>query len=72
MQEMWVWFLDREDPLEKEMADHSNIHVWEIQWAEESGGLQLMGSLRVRHDLATKPPPQPLKQEIGPSWDSFE
>ena len=49
------------------MADHSNILVWEIQWAEESGGLQLMGSLRVRHDLATKPPPQPLKQEIRPS-----
>ena len=49
------------------MAAHSSILVWEIQWAEESGWLQLMGSLRVRHDLATKPPPPPLKQEIRPS-----
>ena len=25
MQEKWVWSLDWEDPLEKEMAIHSNI-----------------------------------------------
>ena len=28
-----------EDPLEKEMATHSNILVWEIPWTEEPGGL---------------------------------
>ena len=27
---------------------------WEIPWTEEPGGLQFMGSQRVRHDLATK------------------
>ena len=31
-----------EDPLEKEMATHSNILAWEIPWTEEPGGLQFM------------------------------
>ena len=48
MQEMWVQFLSREDPLGKEMASHSNILAWRILWAEESGGLQSMGLQRVR------------------------
>ena len=39
-----------EDPLEKEMATHSSILPWEIQWTEEPGGLQSMGSQRVEHD----------------------
>ena len=39
-----------EDPLEKEMATHSGILDWKIPWKEEPGGLQSMGSLRVRHD----------------------
>ena len=43
MQETWVRFLDWEDPLEKEMATHSNILAWRILWPEESGGLQSMG-----------------------------
>ena len=38
-QEMWVQFLDREDPLEKEMATHSSILAWEILWTEEPGRL---------------------------------
>ena len=29
--------------LEKEMATHSSILAWEIQWTEEPGGLQSMG-----------------------------
>ena len=57
MQEMQVRPLDREDPLEKEMASHSSILAWEIPWTEESGGLQSMVS-QVRHNLVTKPPPQ--------------
>ena len=32
-----------EDPLEKEMATHSNILAWGIPWTEEPGGLQSMG-----------------------------
>ena len=49
-QEMWVQLLGWEDPLEEEMATHSSIIAWEIPWAEESGGLQSMGSQRVGHD----------------------
>ena len=43
-------FLGQKDPLEKEMAIHSSILAWEIPWTEEPGGLQPMGSQRVRHD----------------------
>ena len=44
-QEMQVWSLGREDPLEKEMATHSRILAWEIQWTKEPGGLlRSMGS----------------------------
>ena len=44
MQETWVQFLGREDPLEKEMATHSSTVAWKIPWTEEPGGLQSMGS----------------------------
>ena len=50
MQEAEVWSLGQEDPLEKEMATHSSIPAWEVPWTEEHGGLQSMGSQRVRHD----------------------
>ena len=39
--------------LEKAMASHSRTLAWKIPWTEEPGGLQSMGSLRVRHDWAT-------------------
>ena len=35
--------LGQDDPLEKGMATHSSIPVWEIPWTEEPGGLQSMG-----------------------------
>ena len=41
---MQVRPLGQEDPLEKEIAIHSNILAWEIPWREEPGGLQPMGS----------------------------
>ena len=44
--------LGREDPLEEEMATHSNTLAWRIPWREESGRLQSMGSQRVGHDWA--------------------
>ena len=50
MLETWVQSLGREDPLEKEMATHSSILAWRTPWMEEPGGLQSMGSQRVRHD----------------------
>ena len=49
-----VQSLGWEDPLEKEMATHSSILVWEISWTEEPGGLQFMGQIRVSLDLATE------------------
>ena len=32
------------------MATHSSTLAWKIPWTEEPGGLQSMGSRRVRHD----------------------
>ena len=32
MQETWVRFLGRQDPLEKGMATHSSILAWRIPW----------------------------------------
>ena len=49
-QETWVQSLGREDPLEKSMAIQSSILAWRIPWTEEPGGLQSMGSQRVRHN----------------------
>ena len=37
-------------PLEKEMATHSSILAWRILWTDELGGLQSIGSQRVRHN----------------------
>ena len=51
---MQVWSLGLEDPLSKEMATPSSILEWEVPRTKESGGLQSMGSQRVRHDLVTK------------------
>ena len=50
MQETRVQSLGWEGPLEKEMATHFSILAWKIPWKEEPGGLQSMGSQRVRHD----------------------
>ena len=49
-QEMRVLLWGREDPLEEGRATHSSILAWRIPWTEEPGGLQSMGSQRVRHD----------------------
>ena len=39
VQEVWVWSLDPEDPLEKGMATHFSILAWRIPWTEEPGRL---------------------------------
>ena len=39
-----------EDPLEEGTATHSSILAWRIPWKEAPGGLQSVGSQRVRHD----------------------
>ena len=53
VQETGVRSLGREDPLEKEMATHSSTLAWKIQWTEEPGRPQPMGSQRVQHNWAT-------------------
>ena len=50
---------------EKGLATHSSILAWKISWTEEPGGLQSMGSQRVRHDWETNTFPSPW------FWDSF-
>ena len=53
MQEAWVRSLGWEDPLEKELANHSSILAWEIPWTEEPGGLSILGLQTIRRNLAT-------------------
>ena len=43
MQEMSVWSVGGEDPLQKEIATDPSIFPWEIPWVEEPGRLQSMG-----------------------------
>ena len=48
MQDTRVQFLCWEDHLEKGLAAHSSILAWKIPWIEEPGGLQSIGSQKVR------------------------
>ena len=50
MQETQVRSLGQEDSLEEGMAAHSSVLAWKIPWTEEPGGLQSIGSQRVRHN----------------------
>ena len=49
VQEMQVQSLGWDNPLEEDVATHSSILAWDMPRAEEPGGLQSMGSHRVRH-----------------------
>ena len=53
MRETRVQSLGWEDTLEKRMATHSIILAWRIPWTGDPGGLQSIGSQRVRHDWVT-------------------
>ena len=53
IQQMWVWCLGQEDPLEEEMPTHSSILAWKILWTEEPSSLKPVGLQRVRHNLET-------------------
>ena len=48
--ETQVQSLGQEDPLDMAMATHSSIPAWRIPRTDKPGGLQSMGSQRVRHD----------------------
>ena len=49
-QKLWVRSLGQGGPLEKAVATHSSILVWEVSWTEEPGGLQSMVLQRVRYN----------------------
>ena len=49
-QEIWVWSLTQEDPLEEDTATYSSILAWRIPWTEEPGRLQSIGLQRIGHD----------------------
>ena len=57
MRETQVRSLGWEVPLEKEMVTYSSILAWRIPWTKKPGGLQPMGSQRVRHNLMTEQSP---------------
>ena len=57
-QEMWVWSLGQEDPLDGDMATHSSILACKVQWTEKPGRLQFMGLQRVGHNWVTKHSPR--------------
>ena len=48
-QEMQVWSLGQEDPLEEEGATHCSFLAWKIPWTEEAGGLAVIGLQRSGH-----------------------
>ena len=48
-----VWPLGGENALLKGMVTHSSILAWRNTWTEDPGGLQSVGSQRVRQDWAT-------------------
>ena len=50
VQETRLQSLGQDNALEEGMATHSSILAWRIPWTEGPGGLQSMGSQRVRHD----------------------
>ena len=53
MQEIEIWSLGQEDPLEMGMAAHFSILAWRIPWIEEPGRLEPMGLQRVGHNWVT-------------------
>ena len=49
----FLGYRNSSEVLLKAMAPHSSTLAWKIPWTEEPGGLQSMGSQRVRHDRET-------------------
>ena len=47
---MWVQSLGQEDSIEEGIATHSSILARRTPRTEEAGGLQSLGSQRVRHN----------------------
>ena len=70
VQETRVWSLGWEDHLEKGMATLSIILAWRIPWTEVPGGLQSLGSQRVRQDWVTNTYSKILELPRN-SWEDY-
>ena len=74
MQETRIRSLHQENPLKQGMATHSSILAWRLPGKDEPGGLQSMGSQRVRHDWTTLTLTFtqyfPTNPEFDPEWFS--
>ena len=68
MQETQIQSLGQEDPLEKEMATHSNILAEEIPWTEGRRA-SVHGVAKVRHNLVTK---QQTATRVTLRWDAVQ
>ena len=71
VQETLVQSLGWEDPLEEGRTTHSSILAWKIPWTEEPGGLQSMGSQRVRQDWSDLALMQ-WTTYLFPKWEKTE
>ena len=79
VREIWVRFLGREDPLEKEMATHSSTLAWKIPWTEKLVGYSPWGckesdtterlhfAISFLSNLPSTPRPTPLGHHRPPS-----
>ena len=74
VQETWVWSLDQEDPLQKEMEATifyikssllPSILAWEIPWTKEPGGLQDTSCVRLFATPWTVAHQAPLSTEFS-------
>ena len=48
--ETWIQSLGHEKLLEEGTATPSSILAWRIPWTEDPGGLQFIGSYKVKHN----------------------
>ena len=81
VRETWVWSLGWEDPCRRAWLPTPVFLPRESPWTEEPGGLQSMGSQRVRHDSAhvvnnihtvgVCSTGKPLKTQIGTTREYF-
>ena len=71
VQETGVLSLGLEDPPEKEMTAYSRILAWEIPRTEEPGGLQCMGSQKLKNNKAGGIPEGGKRIQTFPSAPCF-
>ena len=64
-QEIRVWSLSWDNPLQQEMATHSSILAWKSSWTEEPGRLHFRRSQRVWDNWASQAEKPKRKQRMN-------